>query len=103
LPVFPIEGILTRVMNFVDVGGSVPPYPMQKIETSSPGLLGQSGGPMFDQEGTVWAIQSETAHLPLGFDAVVTPQFLNVGRGAHVSTVLGLFDEHGIAYKKSDY
>ena len=37
------------------------------LETSSAGLLGQSGGPIFDIDGTVWAMQSRTTHLPLGF------------------------------------
>lgn len=37
------------------------------IETSTPRLRGQSGGPIFDVNGAIWAIQSQTHHLKLGF------------------------------------
>ena len=62
LPLFPIEGIFTRTIGIQspDWSGA---YPLQLLETSSPGLKGQSGGPIFDVNGTVWAIQSRTKRL----------------------------------------
>ena len=37
------------------------------IETSSPGLKGQSGGPLVDSDGYICGIQVNTGHYPLGF------------------------------------
>ena len=37
------------------------------IETSSPGLRGQSGGPLADADGHICGIQVNTGHYPLGF------------------------------------
>ncbi|MFZ1990447.1 MAG: hypothetical protein WAW96_11835 [Alphaproteobacteria bacterium] len=102
LPLFPMDGIFTRVIEFQPT--NPPPYPLRLIETSSPGLKGQSGGPTFDQNGVIWAIQCRTGHLPLGFNPVApgakTPehQFLNVGLGVHTATLFGLFDQNGIKY-----
>ena len=97
-PFFPIEGIFTRQ---VRVDGSVLP---RFIETSSPGLQGQSGGPVFDTQGRVWGIQSRTHHLNLGFSPrlevagkrVTEHQFLNVGLAVHPSELLDLADEKDI-------
>jgi len=103
LPPFPIEGILTR---HISLGASSAGYIVGFVETSSPGLKGQSGGPIFDREGTVWGIQSQTSHLYLGFDPEVPNgrpgekehQFLNVGWGVHPQTVAGFLRENGIAF-----
>jgi Trypsin-like peptidase domain len=107
LPLFPIDGILTR---FVDVtlppDGAQPPFKLRYIETSSPGLRGQSGGPIFDALGTVWAIQSQTVHYPLGFSPNIPGgkqherehQFLNVGRGISAETIVGAMHELGISF-----
>jgi hypothetical protein len=116
LPLFPIDGILTRLVN-VDVqnpDGTVPPpppYPLQLLETSTPGLRGQSGGPTFDIQGTVWGIQVQTRSLSLGFDPTVPGgkptqkehQFLNVGLGAHSATIIGFFKQLGITFSMSAY
>lgn len=40
------------------------------IEMSTPGLKGQSGGPLFDTEGIVYGIQFATTSLHLGFDFI---------------------------------
>ena len=92
IPRFPNEGIVTR---FIDAGEADDGLQIRLVETSTPGLRGQSGGPIFDTEGRVWAMQSQTMHLPLGFspeievDAkkVTEHQFLNVGIGLHSQTV----------------
>jgi hypothetical protein len=110
IPFFPIEGIFTRGL-LVPPPDPAPPYPLMFVETSSPGLRGQSGGPTFDQNGVIWAIQSRTRHFPLEFSPEVKErgqthkehQFLNVGEGIHVETILGVFNELGIAHTMSDY
>lgn len=108
-PFFPMDGILTRVAN-IDNGTSAPvvPYAAKLIETSSPGLRGQSGGPIFDSAGNIWAIQCHTSHFSLGFDPIVPEskqkvhQFLNVGYGVHIETVIGFLTSQGIAFTLSD-
>ena len=114
LPFFPIEGILTRFADARIVGAPTsPPFPIRFVETSSPGLKGQSGGPIFDVDGTIWAMQSRTHPLSLGFDPLVPTgkpgqigqkehQFLNVGLGTHVDTILNFFKVHGVAAKVSE-
>jgi hypothetical protein len=110
LPSFPIEGILTRTV-MVPSTAPAQAFPLTWIETSSPGLMGQSGGPTFDDQGVVWAIQSQTAHLHLGFDPPVPGgksgekehQFLNVGRGVSTATILGFLDSLGVKYDVSAY
>ena len=64
---------------------------------------GQSGGPIFDADGYVWAIQSQTQHFPLGFSPSVPGgkphekehQFLNVGWGIHVETLVATMRKIG--------
>jgi hypothetical protein len=110
LPCFPMEGMLTRFVLF-DQPNPPLSFPLLQVETSTPGLRGQSGGPTFDEQGTVWAIQSNTAHLALGFDPPVPGgakgqkehQFLNVGRGVHPGTILGFLDSLGVKYNRSAY
>ncbi len=104
LPSFPMDGIITRFITVQPVGAP-PPFQLMQIETSTPGLMGQSGGPTIDHQGAVWAIQSNTAHLSLGFKlpAGKPEQFLNVGRGVHVETLLGFLDSLGVKYDKSPY
>jgi hypothetical protein len=111
LPFFPIDGILTRFGQIEVDGGTPPPFPLLMIETSSPGLRGQSGGPIVDAQGTIWGIQSATIHYPLGFDPPVPGstrgekehQFLNVGLGVHPETIFGLFRQAGVGFQVSAY
>jgi hypothetical protein len=102
-PLFPIEGIFTRVAKIEVANVPPPPFPLLWVETSSPGLRGQSGGPTFDVKGTVWAIQCVTSHLPLGFDGSIPPQYFHVGLGVHPLTMFHFFDELKIKYTVSDY
>lgn len=100
LPLFPLDGIHTRLYNVVDPASH---RQASFIEVSTPGLRGQSGGPVFDRDGVVWGIQSRTVHLPLGFNPKVTMgdrqieehQFLNVGVAAHVDEVVRLLRSRG--------
>ena len=106
---FPIEGIYTRNLIVGPAGeGSAP---VKFLETSSPGLKGQSGGPIFDTQGTVWSIQSATRSYELGFQPQarqvkkkqIEHQFLNVGLGAHPETLVAFLRDRGIQFQVSDY
>jgi hypothetical protein len=61
-PRFPIEGMVTRFL--------MEENKLHGIELSTPGLKGQSGGPLFDEKGWIYGMQSSTKHLHLGFDLV---------------------------------
>lgn len=108
IPRFPLEGIFTRNID----AGKTPDnkFNIKYIETSTPGLRGQSGGPIFDVSGRVWAIQSQTVHIPLGFSPslnvngtmVQENQFFNVGYGVHIETILAFMDAHNVAYQMSE-
>ena len=90
---------------FIEAGTSSAGIQAHLLETSSPGLRGQSGGPIFDTDGRVWALQSRTTHLPLGFSPevevngkeVTEHQFLNVGWGVHSETIIDFANLHGVA------
>ena len=98
---FPMDGIFTRLINVKDsVSGNVTKY----LETSTPGLRGQSGGPIFDICGNIWALQSYTSHLSLGFNPSINKgnknieefQFLNVGCGTHVEEIISFLRENNV-------
>ncbi|MBQ7701020.1 MAG: trypsin-like peptidase domain-containing protein [Candidatus Methanomethylophilaceae archaeon] len=104
---FPNDGIHTR--NVYMGKSRNGEYDRLYIETSTPGMRGQSGGPIFDRNGCVAAMQVRTAHLPLGFaptiinnkgESIVENQFLNVGLGLHVKTIMKLLDDKGIKYNR---
>jgi hypothetical protein len=109
LPLFPIEGIYTR--NLIYGKSKNGKYNLKFLETSSPGLRGQSGGPIFDVRGTIWAIQSKTFHFELGFSPKVEKkgreieenQFLNVGIGVHPSLIVQFLRDNSIKFDISDY
>lgn len=107
-PSFPIEGMYTR--NVVDDEGNIFEY-----ELSTPGLRGQSGGPLFDSHGIVFGMQSKTAFLHLGFDQekakvringqieeVDNHPFLHVGRCITVDVIKSFLNEKGIKYYVGD-
>ena len=102
-PSFPIDGIVTRLIaQHNKIAG---------IEMSTPGLRGQSGGPLFDTDGVVYGMQSSTKHLHLGFDLenyeipngpvskkVTNTPFLHVGQCIHVDIIKDFLREHGVKY-----
>lgn len=104
-PMFPNDGIHTRMQLFINPDTK---RMVKFIETSTPGLRGQSGGPLFDTGGQLWGIQTSTIHLELGFfpkilknNTVVEVkehQFMHVGLSAHVQHVVDLFKLHGVKY-----
>ena len=106
LPLFPLEGMFTRVVN-TRAPGSGDGEPSAFIETSTPSLLGQMGGPVFDAQAVVWGIQSHTMHHALGFHppvpggaaGQVEHQFLNTGLAVHAAVIRRLLDAEGIEYR----
>lgn len=103
-PQFPIEGMVTRHVG--EAGGTI-----TGIEMSTPGLRGQSGGPLFDRNGIVYGMQSKTQHLHLGFDKkeekmlvngreeIINNQpFLHVGHCVHADIIKAFLDEHKVKY-----
>jgi S1-C subfamily serine protease len=103
VPRFALDGIVSRFSQRGVSGGGSGHF----IEISTPGLRGQSGGPVVDTSGRVCGVQSQTAHLDLGFDAryedlergpITERQFLNVGLATHVEEVASLLDAEGAAY-----
>jgi len=102
-PSFPIDGILTRHVaeNQKIVG----------IEMSTPGLKGQSGGPLFDTDGIVCGMQSGTVQYHMGFNDreievmskggktnILNHSFLNVGRCIHVEAIKEFLTLHRVKF-----
>lgn len=102
-PSFPIDGIVTRLMlQHGRIGG---------IEMSTPGLRGQSGGPLFDDKGVIFGIQSSTRHLHLGFDLenfeipsgsatkkITNTPFLHVGQCVHADVIKEFLSQHNVKF-----
>ncbi len=103
-PIFPIEGMLTR--HLVDENGTIVGF-----ELSTPGLMGQSGGPAFDFDGKIWGMQSRTRHLDLNFDInqevmrqgkkkfVSDHAFLHVGMCIHVDILKSFMRDKGVQFQ----
>lgn len=102
-PPFPIDGIITRhVVDGQKIVG---------IEISTPGLRGQSGGPLFDVNGLVCGMQSMTVPYHMGFDEqkieiiskgkktnTINHSFFNVGRCVHVDLIKDFLKLHNVKY-----
>jgi hypothetical protein len=102
-PRFPIEGMMTR---FLAENNKI-----YGIEMSTPGLKGQSGGPLFDSSGLVCGMQFSTKHLHLGFDMedkeivvnnsikkVSDYSFIHLGQCIHSETIKQFLKEKGVMY-----
>jgi hypothetical protein len=103
-PSFPVDGIVTRQV-------SADGKNIIGIEMSTPGLRGQSGGPLFDSNGLVYGMQSETIHFHLGFNEtkvevltkgkktnVLNETFFNAGRCVHADSIKGFLTEHHVRF-----
>lgn len=106
VPLFANEGILARQFEtfITDEQGNVvgqPAFRLRAIETSNAGLLGQSGGPIFDQNGIVWGVQTSTVSYQLDLNTKDN-QYYNVGVGCHSETVIGLLTQLGIKHEVAD-
>lgn len=104
LPPFPIEGMHTRnIMRGKSADGS---FDALYVETSSPGIRGQSGGPIFDRGCNICGIQLGTNHMPLDFrpeanvdgKKIVENQFINLGIGLHAKTIVDVLKSRGIKF-----
>jgi len=103
---FPLDGIFTRNLIYFDDSSN---KQVKFIETSTPGLKGQSGGPIFDVDGYICGLQSRTTHLALGFNAKIKKdnkeveehQFLNAGVGTHVEEIVNFLTANNIKFKLS--
>jgi hypothetical protein len=102
-PIFPIEGMLTRHLISEGV--------IFGVELSTPGLRGQSGGPLFSTDGIVCGMQASTNHLHLGFDMknfkykingrntkVTNQPFMHVGHCIHVEIIKSFLSENKIKF-----
>ena len=103
-PRFPIEGMVTRFLK--DSKGD-----KFGIELSTPGLRGQSGGPLFDSNALVCGMQSSTKHLHLGFDIedveILTKgqrkkisdySFIHLGQCIHVDIIKNFLKQHKVEF-----
>ena len=98
-PLFPMDGIMTRLI--ADEEGNV-----SMFETSTPGLRGQSGGPIFSPEGVVYGIQSMTRHLDVNTTVkrgvskkkVLYTPFINLGVGISSVKIIEFLEENNIEY-----
>lgn len=104
-PRFPIEGMVTR--HLLEQSGQIVGF-----ELSTPGLKGQSGGPVFDVDGRVWGMQSATNHLDLDFDVDVEviraghkrrvrdSTFLHVGHCVHIDVLKQFMRDRGVVFQE---
>lgn len=103
-PLFPMDGIVTR--HIVDQSNN-----LSMFETSTPGLRGQSGGPVFSPNGIVYGIQSMTKHIDLNFDVdadvkrgnnikhVTFTPFMNLGVAISSCEIIKFLDENNVEYQ----
>ena len=81
------------------------------IEMSTPGLRGQSGGPVFDENGVVYGMQFSTKHLHLGFDLedkeiminnkikkVSDYSFIHLGQCIHANMIKSFLKQHQVSF-----
>jgi hypothetical protein len=106
-PRFPIDGMVTR---FISEDNK-----LSGIELSTPGLRGQSGGPLFDSDATIYGMQSSTKHLHLGFDLINKEilvdnsmikvsdySFLHLGQCVHADIIKEFLKEKDIKFHLED-
>lgn len=107
-PSFPIEGMVTRFLG--DSNKNI-----YGLELSTPGLRGQSGGPLFDHNGIIHGMQSRTKSLYLGFDIeekeiiikgrikkVSDYSFIHLGECIHVNIIKAFLKEHNVNFKEEE-
>ena len=106
-PRFPIDGMVTRFL--ADENG------LYGIELSTPGLRGQSGGPLFNKGGIVYGMQFSTKHLHLGFDLIDKEivsnnklkkvsdySFLHLGQCINADTIKAFLKEKNVKYYEQE-
>ena len=106
-PRFPLDGMVTRFL--ADESG------LFGIELSTPGLKGQSGGPLFNKDGIVYGMQFSTKHLHLGFDIIDKEivsnnktqkvsdySFLHLGQCVHADIIKKFLKEKQVKYYEQE-
>ena len=101
--IFPLDGIVTR--GLIDEHNN-----LSMFETSTAGLRGQSGGPIFSPDGVVYGIQSMNSSLDLNFDIhkvvkrglhvkkVDYTPFINLGIGVASTEIIKFLEENKVKY-----
>ena len=102
-PRFPMEGMVTRFL--------ADSNKLYGIELSTPGLKGQSGGPLFNKDGIVCGMQFSTKHLHLGFDIVEKEitvnnkqktvsdySFIHLGQCIHADIIKSFLKEKNVRF-----
>jgi len=106
---FPTEGIYTRTLSAGK--SSDGRYEIKFLETSSPGITGQSGGPLFDSRGTLWGVQSRTdmhslrVHTRTPGKARSADEVLSVNLGVaiHPELIVSFLRDNDVRFRLSDY
>lgn len=102
-PMFSNEGMITRLVgNKTNIRG---------IELSTPGIKGTSGGPLYDEYGVVYGMQSISKHYHLGFDMenetilingeekkVSNYPYISLGECISINIIKDFLNEHKIKY-----
>lgn len=107
-PLMPLEGMFTRLVSFGQASDGL--YERLFIETSSPGIKGQSGGPLFDAAGHVWGLQSQSLGLDLDFQAdltkggrrVQTHEMKWTGLSVHANIIVAYLRQRGIRFQSAE-
>ncbi|MBI5575492.1 MAG: trypsin-like peptidase domain-containing protein [Deltaproteobacteria bacterium] len=106
---FPMEGIYTRTLSAGK--SSDGRYDIKFLETSSPGLIGQSGGPLFDSRGTLWGVQSRTDMHSFPVQTRIPGRerphkeilSLNLGVAIHPELLVNYLKDNEIPFRLSNY
>ena len=90
-PLFVNEGIVSRFVSEDGAGSG-----RDLIEVSSPGLIGQSGGPVADTSARVCGIQVRTRHYRLGFGTEGTK--FHIGQAVNASVICDFLRSHNVEF-----
>lgn len=98
VPRFPMDSILTRgVEAEVKNKDDNTTHQRKFIELSSPGLRGQSGGPVYDVNATIFGLQSKTLSHELQFETK-EKQYFHVGIAVHPNSICDFLDQNNVIY-----
>lgn len=99
---FPNDGIISRIVNKDTsiIEGITRNH--ETVESTTPGLKGQSGGAVFTKDSVVQGIQSYTSTVPLGIfgndGAKKIAQFISLGRSVSSKEICSFLDSLNIKY-----
>ena len=90
-PLFVNDGIVAR---YFTVSG------ISHIEVTSPGLLGQSGGPVADRRARICGIQVRTRHYRLGFGGESAAH--HIGQAVNADVVCEFLRSHNVEHQAEE-